>query len=232
MSAVPREDNDPTFFRTSVGSGTVLNFVDSDIEVKFGDTAVRPDSTYRVIPKTFVRTLASNPAMTARDPVESETKSEPTESPFESIYLEEHEELQKEIQRIRGLKQDYAETLATRLEQLVQLGYEDDPERIPLHSASLHNLFTLLQAEHGLSRPTVVLTPSRNIQAQWGKQHDRKLVAEFWPSGEVSYVVFSRNPRNPNKISRGSALVSTDSFLDTVRPFGALEWACGGNGGQ
>ena len=90
-----------------------------------------------------------------------------TNSPFEQIKYNDEELLQENILRIRdNANVNYAERVASRIEDLIQFGYEYEPDIIPIIPTSLHSLVEFLVNNTNLVRPNLVLTPSRNIQAQ------------------------------------------------------------------
>ena len=146
---------------------------------------------------------------------------------------EEIKSLSAEILKSRNiLPPHFSDRVVARIEELVAFSYEDNPERTPLTPLSLHAFATFLSNNAALKRPSIVLTPSRNIQAQWGKRSDQKLVAEFLTSNEVSFVLFSQDEKRKGRINRVSGKVTNELFLTAVAPLGAFTWIYDTTNGQ
>jgi len=132
-----------------------------------------------------------------------------SKSPFDILILDEDKELKKGIFCLRKLVGvEYADILAQRVEYLIQVAYEDEPDCIPLVSASLNSFINLFISNPELLRPNIVLTPSRNLQAQWGKQRDKKFVVEFLQGNLVNFVLFTQDPVRKSKIARLSGQIT------------------------
>lgn len=150
---------------------------------------------------------------------------EPEQSPFNSLFISEHGALDRAIRRILiDLHVSFSRGIFERVRELIGYGYEDEPDQVPISPESVENLIVFFQQYPHASRPNIVVTPSRNIQMQWGKQPDRKLVIELLPNYNARFVVFSRDIDRPEKINRMSGRVSTKHVIDAVKSFGVLSW--------
>lgn len=150
------------------------------------------------------------------------------ESPFERIdeYRNEDEKVLRIISYIRSqLEADFAQQLANRLEFLYEVSHEEYPNEIAIMSESLSNFVALLQAETDLKYPDVVLSPSKNIRAQWRTAPNRHFAVEFLSSGDAQFVIFSPDPWHSERTIRSSGVASIDSLMEIARPYGVLSWS-------
>lgn len=118
----------------------------------------------------------------------------------------------------------YSDKLANRLTELISLGYEDEFDQIPIKLGSLNNFIRFIKSNKNIKRPNVVLTPSREIQTQWGKSKDKKLIVIFLEGGEISFVLYVKNKIKPKKIDRHASTTTTDMLLNIIKPCGAHKW--------
>jgi hypothetical protein len=149
------------------------------------------------------------------------------DSPFDAL----DEKLADEVQVMmlidfirKGSKIKFAHELANRLYYLHDI-VNEDPDEIPISIESLRNFISFLQDTSNLKNPSVVITPSGEIRAQWRTAPNRHFAAAFLPSGDARFVIFKPNPKDPDKIDRFSGITSTDALMETVQPHGILEWA-------
>jgi hypothetical protein len=152
----------------------------------------------------------------------------PFESPFEKLdeLREEEEMVRKVISHIRGhLRADFADRLADRLEFLLDAAKEEYPDEVAILPESLKNFISFLHPNPELKYPDVVLSPAKNIRAQWRTAPNRHFAVEFLATGDTRFVVFSPDPNHPVKTIRLSGLVSIESLMRTVEPLGVLNWS-------
>jgi hypothetical protein len=123
------------------------------------------------------------------------------------------------------LEATFAARLATRLDDLVWISQEEYPEQAPIAPESLQDFVAFLESTPKLVYPGVVLTPSGNIQAEWRKGKNRHFAVEFAGSGDVHFVVFAPDPKDPYKTIRASGAATVASLTDVVRPYGVESWA-------
>ena len=124
-----------------------------------------------------------------------------------------------------GLQAAFAERLAKRLHYLASISEEEYPQQAPISPQSLEDFVTFLRSTPNLLYPGVVLTPSGNIQAEWRKGKNRHFAVQFVGSGDVHFVVFAPDPKDPYKTIRASGIVTVASLMDIVRPYDVESWA-------
>ena len=150
------------------------------------------------------------------------------ESPFDVLdeTLADEEKIRKLVDYIRNeSKIQFAEELAARLDLLCEAAKDEDPDEVPISAESLSNFVGFLQETPNLRYPDVVLTPSKEIRAQWRRGPNRHFAVVFLPAGETRYVIFTPNVRDPDKIDRLSGMTSVDSLMETAQPHRVLDWA-------
>ena len=150
------------------------------------------------------------------------------ESPFDKLdeLREEDERLREIISHVRShLRADFARQLASRLEFLVEAAREEYPDEVAILPESLKNFISFLHSGADLKYPDVVLSPSKNIRAQWRAAPNRHFAVEFLATGDAQFVVFSPDSNHPESTIRLTGLVSIDSLMETVRPHGVLSWS-------
>ena len=151
-----------------------------------------------------------------------------SESPFDVLdgKLADEEKIRRLINYIRDeSKIQFAEKLAARLDFLYEAAKEEDPDEVPISLESLSNFIGFLQKTPNLRYPSVVLTPSNEISAQWRVAPNRHFAVVFLPTGETRFVIFTPNLRDPDRIDRLSGITSVDSLLETAQPHRVLDWA-------
>lgn len=150
------------------------------------------------------------------------------ESPFDELdeWLDDDVKVQKLISYIRSeLGVPFAERLSSRLEFLMEVAKEEEPEEVAISPESLRNFVSFLQSTVNLNYPDIMLSPSKNIRVQWRTAPNRHFVVEFMPIGDAQFVIFSPDPNYPEKTVRLSGLAAIDSLLEIVTPHGVLDWA-------
>ncbi|MCK4728549.1 MAG: hypothetical protein KAT27_06480, partial [Desulfobacterales bacterium] len=151
-----------------------------------------------------------------------------SESPFDVLdgKLADEEKIRKLINYVRDeSKIQFAEELAARLNFLYEVAKEEDPDEVPISPESLSNFIGFLQNTPNLRYPSVVLTPSNEISAQWRTAPNRHFAVVFLPTGETRFVIFTPNPGDPDKTDRLSGMTSVDSLMETAQPHRVLDWA-------
>ena len=153
--------------------------------------------------------------------------SRASDSPFDELdeKLPEKEKVKKLIDYVReGSKIKFAYELAVRLNFLNE-AVNEDPDEVPISIESWRNFISFLQNTPNLKYPNVVLTPSNEISAHWRTAPNRHFAVVFLPTGEARFVMFTPNPKDPDKIDRFSGITSVDSLMERIRPYKVLEWA-------
>lgn len=145
-------------------------------------------------------------------------------SPFDVLAEEEDAELRAAIARLqKDLTGQKARELHERLLALLTMGYEDDPEETPIRPDSVSALTDFLVAMPEVRKPSIVVTPMRNIQAQWGKARDAKLVIEFLPDRTAKFVLFSKDV-DRERINRVSGHVTIGNLARRLRVPNEAPW--------
>jgi len=151
-----------------------------------------------------------------------------SESPFDKLYelRNDDEKVLEIISHVRSqLDVSFAQQLADRLKFLVDVAKEEHPDEVAILPESLRNFVSFLQFQANLNYPDVVLSPSKNIRVQWRTAPNRHFAVEFLTTGEAQFVIFSPDPKHPERTIRLSGLASVDSLMETVQPHGVLTWS-------
>ena len=149
------------------------------------------------------------------------------ENPFtQADFLDNEEaEVQKLILRIRtSLSIPDRERLANRLVVLFKDAKEDDITSPGISVGSLRYFINFFQLHTNLKRPTISLTPEYNIYASWRSEQNRVFSVHFLPNGDARFVIFKPNKNHPKQQVRISVITTTDVLVETVSPFGVLDW--------
>ena len=150
------------------------------------------------------------------------------ESPFDKLeeLLSNDEKVLEIILHVRNqLNINFSKQLADRIKFLFDISKEEYPEEVAILPQSLRNFVGFLQSATNLRYPDVVLSPSKNIRAQWRTGPNRHFAVEFLPTGDAHFVIFTPDPMHPDKTIRMSGLASVDSLMETVQPHGVLTWS-------
>lgn len=156
-----------------------------------------------------------------------ETTSIESGSPFEAIEdrLSDDEKINEIVLYLNSkVNISFSKRLAVRIQFLFEAAKEEYPEEVAILPESLKNFVSFLLSEPSLKYPDVVLSPEKNICTQWRTAPNRHFSAEFLPTGDARFVIFSPDPKHPDKINRMSGIVSVDSLMQTAQPHGVLSW--------
>ena len=152
----------------------------------------------------------------------------PISSPFQTI--DERRSEAEKVSEIIGLIRrfdnlPFARRLARRLEDLVRIAQEEEPDQSEMSSESLLMFFGFLKRHTEFAEPGVVLTPSGNIRVQWRTAPNELCVAEFLGDGRVNFVVFAPDPHDPHQTTRLSGIaLPVEDFMVAVYRYGARRW--------
>lgn len=121
----------------------------------------------------------------------------------------------------------YGQRLAERLEGLLAIAREEQPEQAPPATASLKSMIAFLTAHPELAYPSTVLTTAGNVRAQWRINPRQHFAIEFLDDsgGDVRFVIFAPDPTHPYKTIRASGGATLDSVMRLAEPYGVLRWA-------
>ncbi len=152
----------------------------------------------------------------------------PISSPFHAI--DERRSEAEKVSELIGLirrsdELPFAKRLARRLEDLVRIAQEEEPDQSEISSESLRMVFGFLRGNTEFSEPGVVLTPSGNIRAQWRAAPNKLCAAEFLRDGRVNFVVFAPDPHDPHQTIRLSGIaLPVEDLMSAVERYGADKW--------
>jgi len=160
------------------------------------------------------------------DPEVEETKFAELESPFDEIIdrLSDDEKAEEIVKFLNQTNITFSKRLASRIQFLFEASKEEYPDEGAISPESLKNFVSFLQSAPNLKYPDVVLSPDKNICTQWRTAPNRHFSVEFLPNGDVRFVIFSPDPKHPDKTNRMSGIVSVDFLMQTAQPHGVLSW--------
>ena len=156
-----------------------------------------------------------------------ETTSIESGSPFEAIEdrLSDDEKINEIVLYLNSkVNISFSKRIADRIKFLFEAAKEEYPEEVAILPESLKNFVSFLLSEPSLKYPDVVLSPEKNICTQWRTAPNRHFSAEFLPTGDARFVIFSPDPKHPDKTNRMSGIVSVDSLMQTAQPHDVLSW--------
>ena len=207
---------------------------DKDIEEpEFGvEATVFEETSSSIIPAPWGEWAVLNTieceASATTEPVTVHIIVQETDSPFDELsdQQDDDDKVLEIIEHVRTqLNMGFAKRLAHRLDYLFKISNEEDPDDIAISPDSLRNFISFIQSAPYLEYPDVVITPSKNIRAQWRTAPNRHFAVEFIPTGETYFVIFSPDHNFPERTIRLSGLVSVASLMETVQPLGVLSWS-------
>lgn len=194
---------------TSTGINPV-DWVDSQTWIK---------RTYKIFPRR-------KPSVTTQSDFKESIFFE-LESPFDELEkrLNNDDKVSEIVLHLRSLLNiSYAKRLADRIQFLFNASKEEYPGEVAILPESLRCFVGFLQSAANLKYPDVVLSPSKNICAQWRTGPNKHFAVEFLPTGDAHFVIFTPDPIHPEKTIRMSGIVSVDSLIQTTQPHGVLSW--------
>jgi len=148
-------------------------------------------------------------------------------NPFtqEDLLERAEDQIQEYIFRIRALPAfHYQESLASKLVTLLNYEKEEDPSSIGIAVDSLRNFFNFLRLNPNLKNPIISLTPDNNIYASWRSANNQVFSIHFLSNDNTHFVLFKPNERHPEQKIRVSGTATTDILMETVMPYGILDW--------
>lgn len=152
----------------------------------------------------------------------------PISSPFHAI--DERRSEAEKVSELIGLirmsgELPFARRLARRLEDLVRIAQEEEPDQSEILSESLRMFFGFLKENTEFSEPGVVLTPSGKVRVQWRAAPNELCTAEFLRNRRVNFVVFAPDPQDPHQTIRLSGIaLPVEDFMGAVDRYGARRW--------
>lgn len=150
------------------------------------------------------------------------------DNPFSHIdeLLNNEEKVHLFINHIKSnLIAPYKERLAKRINDLFDFAIEDEADGIGISADSLQHFIAFLQRYPALKYPDVVLSPEENIVSEWHIDSNHHFSVDFLPSGDIRFVIFGPNPKNPEKTDRFSGASTWDCLYEFMKDHGVLNWA-------
>jgi hypothetical protein len=134
-------------------------------------------------------------------------------------------QIQRQIIALRrGGGLPYRERVAHRLDFLMRAREEEGETWAEDSPDSLRQMLLFLRATPDFRCPTVTITPSATFRAQWQADGNRHLALDFLPDGTVRFVVFSPDPRHPDRVQRVSGIVGRVDVMRLVEPYKVHRW--------
>ncbi len=120
----------------------------------------------------------------------------------------------------------HRERLAKRLFTLFEDAKEEDPVCFGIADGSLLNFYNFLHLHTNLKCPAISLTPEdNNIYASWSEGQNKTFSVLFLPNGvDARFVILKPNDKYPEQQITFSGLVTTDILIESVKPYGVLDW--------
>ena len=125
----------------------------------------------------------------------------------------------------RGSRLFYRERLARRLNFLLEVFNEEGEPWAEGSPDSLRHMLQFLETLPDFQCPTITVTPSATFRAQWSPDPTRHFAVDFVPDGQVRFVVFSPDPRHPDRVQRVSGIASWENVMKAVEPYRVHRWA-------
>ena len=210
-------------------AGAATDIFDIDVAVPRNDGSTDPyirRSSWKLTPA-----LCYVPARAVRTSASADIEPVPDEAPVSDFdVLDELRTPKGQIQRQitalrRGGGLSYHERLARRLEFLLEVLEEEEETWAEDSADSLRQMLLFLRSTPDLRSPTVTITPSATFRAEWQAGQNRHLAVDFLPDGQVRFVVFSPDPRRPDRVQRVSGIVSRADVMRAIEPYKVVSWA-------
>ena len=153
-----------------------------------------------------------------------------TEDVFSAVdaQSDRHQRIEKIVQHIRkALALEDRDRIANRIEVLEEARLEElDNGDLPLSPKSLEAFVSFLRREPGLKYPILTLSPDGFVFAEWEAAPNRYFAVEFLGTNDVvRFVIFSPNPRHPDKRVSLSGSATVDTLMIVAEPRGVRSWA-------
>jgi len=132
--------------------------------------------------------------------------------------------LEEMIDAIRKINIPYAKSLGDRILFLNKLSAEEHFYQAPILPDSLKDFIAFLHLTPDIKRPSVVLTPDGNIQAEWHRSDSQHLVIEFVGKEDVLYVIFAPDPKYPSRTVHSTGRATLISVMALLKPYGLDSW--------
>lgn len=122
------------------------------------------------------------------------------------------------INLLSSLDRTYTKALVERLQFLAEPS--DDLSEPTMSFGSLKQFISFMKS-HNFQKPSLVLSFSGNVRAEWRVDSSHHFVAEFLPDGLVKFVIFIQSIINPQKVERVAGTTSLGKLRAIMETFGA-----------
>ncbi len=213
---------------SSVSSATDVHLIDVATAVAEGGTG-RPfegEGRWLMRPPLTLGDISSIGAFaTLRVGPEGDEESSGNSAALGELRTPEGQIRRQIVSLLAGQAVAYWERLARRLRSLLEAMAEEGETWSDDSPESLRRMMLFLQSQPTLRYPSVTVTPSATFRAQWTADPGRHFGAEFLANGEVRFVVFSPDPRHPDRIQRVSGIESWENLMHVIEPYDVRRWA-------
>lgn len=127
-----------------------------------------------------------------------------------------------QILRKIGTNSPHGNALATRLQYLMNAAEEEatqDPGLTQASIPSLTDFAEFLATQPRIAKPSLTLTWDGHVRAEWRKDADHRVAAEFIGDGTAKLVIFAPDPSDPARIVRFSRQVEVLALTQAVEPY-------------
>lgn len=149
------------------------------------------------------------------------------ENPFDILFenLSDEQKRRKLIVAAKDINHVYALELQEVLNRLDRNCEEGSPDEAPISPHSLQGFYKFLNSITNLSRPTLGVTDTGNIRAQWRASKKRHLAIEYLNKEDAKIVVFAPDPGNAEKTIRTAFPSTIDGMWHILSSYNVQTWA-------
>lgn len=118
----------------------------------------------------------------------------------------------------------HASALSQKLNELYG-NSKQNPDIETLSIGSMRYFWKFVKCNQNLKYPEIYISALGNIRVQWTESKNEHFVVEFYPDGEVKFVIFSPDHHHQDRVNRVSGLSTIDSLIEQVKAFGVMKWS-------
>ncbi|MGZ9108275.1 MAG: hypothetical protein ACXW4B_05585 [Micavibrio sp.] len=141
-------------------------------------------------------------------------------SPFEvlkKVQAAKRLTLRKKMER---LDHPWIQKLISRIDQLIRMLDEEQPEDKQVLPTSYQGLYNFLSHHDDLLYPSLTVSSSGNLRAQWTASKEQHLVLEFLSADLLKFVLFAPDPIRPYQTARISGTTSINGIFPAISAYG------------
>lgn len=144
-------------------------------------------------------------------------------SPFDVLDRRAEESVHDEIGLVADLDRSDAAAIYDRLTALLAISVDESEIRV-LSPGSVRAYREFLSAYPNIKTPSLFLTDSGSLRAQWTYAKNQGLAVLFQPDGIAQYVVFAPDQRRPSITNDHAGRTSWQSLLPSLGQNSELDW--------